>query len=106
PLFLSSTVEEDNEHLTVDLTNPDLMDGGRVAVPRGTLHFFRRKFLWGAACYERLRVNNFGLEAVEVNFSLHFRADFADIFEVRGAHRPRRGRSSTSGSTGPSPTWP
>src|SRR5947209_11596314 len=37
PLFLSSTVEEDNEHLTVDLTNPDVLDGERIAVPRGTL---------------------------------------------------------------------
>src|ERR1041385_7166110 len=34
PLFLSSTVKEGNDHLTVDLTNPDLLDGDRVAVPR------------------------------------------------------------------------
>src|SRR5262249_14629250 len=69
--------------------------------PRGTLHFFRSKFLWQAACYERLRVRNFGLGPVEVRFSLHFRADFADIFEVRGTHRARRGRYLGSTVEGP-----
>src|SRR5262245_26259396 len=93
PLFLSSTVKEHNDHLTVHLTNPDLLIGARVAVPRGTLNLFRSKFLWGAACYERIRLNNFGLDSVAVRFSLHFQADFADIFEVRGAQRVRRGRS-------------
>jgi glycogen debranching enzyme len=93
PLFLSSTVKQENDLLTVDLTNPDLLNGEQLAVPRGTPHFFRSKFLWGALCSEFLRVKNFGLAEVEVNFSLHFRADFADIFEVRGTHRARRGRN-------------
>jgi glycogen debranching enzyme len=101
PLFLSSTVKEDNGHLTVDLTNPDLLEGGRVAVPRGTVHLFRCKFLWGSSCYERIRLKNFGVSAVEVSFALHFRADFADIFEVRGTHRPRRGRSLGAAVDGP-----
>jgi glycogen debranching enzyme len=92
PLFLSSTVKDNNDLLTVDATNPDLLEGDRLAVPRGTLHILRSKFLWEATCYERLRVKNFGLAAVEVSFSLHFLADFADIFEVRGTHRARRGR--------------
>src|SRR5262249_46389696 len=101
PLFLSSTVKDDNDLLTVDLTNPDLLEGERVAVPRGTLHFFRSRFLWRAACYERLRVRNFGLGPVEIRFSLHFRADFADIFEVRGPHRARRGRYLGASVEGP-----
>jgi glycogen debranching enzyme len=104
PLFLSSTVKEDNDHLTVDLTNPDLLDGDQVAIPRGTLHVFRCKFLWGAACYERIHVKNFGLDDVEVNFSLQFRADFADIFEVRGKHRTRRGRNLGVTVEGPAVT--
>jgi glycogen debranching enzyme len=104
PLFLSSTVKEDNAHLTVDLTNPDLLDGDQVAVPRGTVHIFRCKFLWGAACYERIRLKNFGLAAVEVSFSLHYRADFADIFEVRGTHRARRGRILGATIEGPAVT--
>src|SRR5262245_10147352 len=38
PMYLSSTVRQNNDLRTVDLTNPDLSAGGRAAVPRGTLH--------------------------------------------------------------------
>jgi glycogen debranching enzyme len=93
PLFLSSTVLDDNELLAIDLTNPDLAPDGRVEVPRGTLHLARSKFLWGGVCYECLRVRNFGLTPVAVSLSLYFEADFADIFEVRGTKRARRGRT-------------
>jgi glycogen debranching enzyme len=91
PMFLSSTVRQDNDLLTVDLTNPDISLGGRVAVPRGTLHLARTKFLWDGACHERLSLKNYGTAPVAVSLALHFEADFADIFEVRGTRRARRG---------------
>jgi glycogen debranching enzyme len=91
PLFLSSTVRQDNDVLTVDLTNPDISRGGRVVVPRGTLHLARTKLLRDAACYERLSLRNYGAAPVAVSLLLHFEADFADIFEVRGTRRARRG---------------
>jgi glycogen debranching enzyme len=91
PLFLSSTVRDENDLLAVDLTNPDFAHGGQVVVPRGTLHLAREKFLAGGVCYERLRLENFGAAPVAVSLGLHFEADFADIFEVRGTRRPRRG---------------
>lgn len=93
PMFLSSTVKEDNALLAVDLTNPDIREGGHVAVPRGTVHLFRGIFLWEGACYQRVRLRNYGAARVEVSFAVRFEADFADIFEVRGTPRPRRGRA-------------
>ncbi|MBI1918709.1 MAG: amylo-alpha-1,6-glucosidase [Planctomycetes bacterium] len=90
PLFLSSTVQDNNALLTVDLTNPDIFRDG-VMVSRGTLHLFRSKFLHDGRCYERLRLRNYGLIPVTTSFALQFRADFADIFEVRGMKRERRG---------------
>ncbi|HOL70132.1 MAG TPA: amylo-alpha-1,6-glucosidase [Bryobacteraceae bacterium] len=91
-LLLSSTIKEDNALFTADLTNPDIFDSeGRVLVPRGTLHIFRSKFLWKGACYEAIRLRNFGLQPLDTQFTLRFDADFADIFEVRGMERPRRG---------------
>src|ERR1700739_449428 len=84
PLILSSTVKENNALLTIDFTNPDVYVGGRVVIPRGTLHIFRSKFLWKGVCYERFRIRNYGLFPINVSFSLEFDADFADIFEVRG----------------------
>src|SRR5262249_57863812 len=50
-----------------------------------------RKFLWDGAFYQHLGVKNHGLEPVAVALSWHFGADFADIFEVRGMKRKRRG---------------
>src|SRR5689334_16839348 len=67
PMLLSSTVRDDNGLLAVDLANPDA-----VAVPRGTLHISRIMFLWQGACFERLRLVNYGLAALQFAFSLKF----------------------------------
>jgi glycogen debranching enzyme len=92
PLFLSSTVKEDNALLAVDLTNPDIRKDDRVAVPRGTLHLFRSMFLSRGVGYQQLRLRNYSAAPVETFFSLRFDADYSDIFEVRGTQRARRGR--------------
>ena len=92
PLLLSSTVKKENDLLTVDMATPDLKDEtGQLVLPRGTLHVFRTKFLWRSCCYERLRISNFSTTAVDVELAISFSADYADIFEVRGAKRERRG---------------
>jgi len=90
-LLLSSTVRDDNALLTVDLTNPDFISDGQVVIPRGSLHILRTKFLWQGTCYERVRIYNYGLTAIDVPVALQLDADFADIFEVRGLRRQRRG---------------
>src|SRR5262249_30210779 len=92
PLFLSSTVKEDNDLLAVDLTNPDVHVRDELLVPRGTLHLFRAKFLWEGTCYERLRLRNYGLAPLTTVLTFTYQADFADIFEVRGMRREKRGR--------------
>ena len=92
PLLLSSTVKKENDLLTVDLATPDLKDQtGQLILPRGTLHVFRTKFLWRSCCYERLRVSNYATTAVDIELAISFNADYADIFEVRGSKRERRG---------------
>jgi len=92
PLMLSSTVKKENDLLTVDLATPDIKDQkGEIVLQRGTLHVFRTKFLWRSCCYERLRISNFATTAVEAELALSFSADYADIFEVRGTKRERRG---------------
>jgi glycogen debranching enzyme len=91
PILLHSSARRDNSTLGVDGTNADLHDGERLATVKGTLHIARSWVLWEAACHERLRVENFGLEPVHVRIALEFGADYADIFEVRGYERARRG---------------
>jgi glycogen debranching enzyme len=92
PMFLSSTVKEQNDLLAVDLTNADIYATEQLAIRRGTLYLARTKFLWDAACHERIVLRNYGLAPVQSSLTLHFEADFADIFEVRGTRRQRRGR--------------
>src|SRR5688572_1217509 len=91
PLFLSSKVSDDNVVFTADLTNPDVRRNGVIAIPRGELHLSRSRVLWDGSCLERIRIANYALHPVEMPITLLFDADFADVFEVRGTRRARRG---------------
>jgi glycogen debranching enzyme len=92
PLLLSSTIKEDNAVLAVDMMNPDIRHADEILIARGSVHVFRSKVLWQAACHERLRVHNYGLSAVSITLTIEFDADYRDIFEVRGTHRAKRGQ--------------
>lgn len=96
PLLLSSAVENDNVVLTVDLSNPDIYQGNALVLPREILHVRRSKFLWDGTCHERLAIHNFDAKAHSCWLSLNFAADFADLFEIRGIQRPRRGDISSA----------
>ena len=91
PMLLSSTIRDDNFFLSIDLSNVDHADRGVIILPRGTVHFFRAKFLEDGCCREQIRILNYGVETVVVPLSFHFGSDFADIFEVRGSKRGKRG---------------
>ena len=91
-LLLSSTVRDDNALLAVDLTTADLDLPGGERLLQGVLHIYRTKFLWENACQELVAIHNYGLAPVSVELLLEFTADFADIFEVRGYRRQKRGR--------------
>ncbi len=91
PLLLYSTITKDNILLIIDLTNPEFYQDGRITVPKDTVHLFRSKLLWKGACYEHFRIINYGETALDLPLLLRFDADFADIFEVRGTKREKRG---------------
>ena len=92
PLLLSSTVATNNFLFTADAANLDVFRGDSIAIPRGVLHLVRSRFLWQDSCFEKLLFVNHGLEGLDIPVSIQFEADFADIFEVRGMARERRGR--------------
>jgi len=89
--FLGPSSRGENGHLSIALTNPDQMDGDELRLPFGTLFLALRTFLWQRVYYQELRVKNYGLRHVETFLDIHFDADFADIFEVRGMKRRSRG---------------
>ncbi len=92
PLLLSSTIAANNFLFTADLANLDVSLEETIAIHRGTLHLVRSRFLWHESCFEKLLFVNHGLGDLEVPVRIGFDADFADIFEVRGTMRERRGR--------------
>ncbi len=91
PILLTSAVSNDNAMLTCDLTNPVLGADPNV-IEQGQVHVRRARFLWGATCYERLTIRSFDRAPRRITLEIGFAADFADLFEVRGTKRARRGR--------------
>ncbi|MGA8759824.1 MAG: amylo-alpha-1,6-glucosidase [Stellaceae bacterium] len=94
-LLLSSNVQEDNVVLTVDLTNPDLGPGDQNKLLGERIHINRRRYIAANCCYERLFVHNFDVVQHALSLNIDFASDFADLFEVRGQRRGRRGQQST-----------
>jgi glycogen debranching enzyme len=94
PLLLGSTIRDDNAILAVDLTNPDLFANGDLLLPRDMLHLRRLRYLWRSSCHERLAIRSYHTSACSTTLTLVFESDFADLFEVRGQIRKRRGDTS------------
>lgn len=91
PLLLSSMLRDDNALLMFDLANPDLEENG-VLLQHDRIHIRRTRFLWRAACFERISIRNYDDAKHRLQFQVDFASDFADLFEVRGAQRAKRGK--------------
>jgi glycogen debranching enzyme len=91
PLLLGSNLSDDNCVLSVDLTNPDIYYDKRIILQKNLLHVARTVFVWRSTLFHRFVVRNFSSDRVRLLLSITFDSDFADVFEVRGAQRARRG---------------
>ena len=91
PSRLSSGVSRDNVFFTAHTTNRPLPPMGGRSAPAGVLHIERRRFIWDRRMFERVRMVNHGIEDVLLPLAFEFGADFADIFQVRGTLREKRG---------------
>src|SRR6185437_707032 len=81
PLLLSSSIKEENEILSVDLTNPAMQNtNSNTPIPKGVIYIGRSKFVRNGACYEQIKFYNYGNEPVEFNATISVNADFKDIF--------------------------
>jgi glycogen debranching enzyme len=91
PLLLGSNVRDDDSASSADLTNPDIYADGRILLEKDTVHLVRTTFVWRGMAYQRIAIKNHGDRNVDFELSFGFASDFADIFEVRGERRGRRG---------------
>lgn len=91
PLLLSSSIKEENDMLSADLTNPEeALPDGKV-LHSGLLHIHRSQFIRNNQFYEKLEIENFHNEQLDPVISLSYKGDFKDMFEVRGLQRDARG---------------
>ena len=93
PLLLSSTLGADSLMLTSDLSNASGSGMPDSLGDQGVIHVQRSLFLGDGACHLRIAVRNFAFAHHRVRLDLRFAADFADLFEVRGMSRAKRGTS-------------
>ncbi|WP_119271693.1 amylo-alpha-1,6-glucosidase [Taklimakanibacter deserti] len=91
PILLSSSLTDDNTMVFSDLANPDVFAGQQLVLRHDSMHIHRSKFLNAGRCHERLIIRNYTDASVTLSLEFRFRSDFADIFEVRGLERARRG---------------
>lgn len=90
PVPLLSTAELGFSEEQV-LTNPRMESVEGRHLPRDSIEVRRQRVI-DEALEETLYVTNFNVYPVTLDLCYHFDADFADIFEVRGLGRTRRGR--------------
>src|SRR6201995_2112511 len=91
PLLLCTSLRDGNSSMTVDLTTPDVYQQGRLVLQKDMLHIVRTIFLWRGTAYQRIGLQNHGERRASFDLTLLFDNDFADLFEVRGETRARRG---------------
>jgi glycogen debranching enzyme len=89
PVLLSASADR-GYAATVDLTNLESRTVDGRTLPQASVHVRRTRFV-SDRLYELLRVRNYHQREVELVVDLHVDADFADLFEVRGSRRRRRG---------------
>lgn len=92
PLLLSSALADDNLMLTSDVSNASGMDLAASTLDQGLIHVQRSTFVSDGSCHGRLSARSFAFFPAKVRLELRFDADFADLFEVRGLFRERRGK--------------
>lgn len=91
PILLSTAPTAEGNELVSYLSNADERRDDEVMLERDTIALQRGKTLLEGVLYERLQLHNYGQEPLLVECELVFGADFADIFELRGTKRARRG---------------
>ena len=91
PLLLGSSLAQDGTYFHADLTNPDVFRDGRLVLTKDQVHIERTLYVHAAGLRQRVMLSNYGQTEIELPVAFSFGNDFADIFEVRGITRARRG---------------
>lgn len=99
-LVLLSASEDRNGAFHYVYTNPpdalelppsDRGGVGEINMAQGSVVIRRKTVVLQGSVHERFEVVNYYINPIDITLDFRFAADFADIFEVRGWVRPKRG---------------
>lgn len=92
PYYLNSYTSNESAQLRINLSNPDLgVHDDVIQLPRDSIQLERNWVLLGGSLFHKLIVRNYSRSSLQIPIDFHFGVDFADLFEVRGVRRARRG---------------
>jgi glycogen debranching enzyme len=92
PYYLNSYLGNDREQFRATLTNADLRnEAGTIQLARNSIRIERGWVLRGPALYHRVTLRNYVRTPIDIEIDFFYGVDFADVFEVRGIRRERRG---------------
>jgi glycogen debranching enzyme len=95
PNYLNSSSSSENAQIRINLSNPDLgVRGEAIELPSNSIQIERNWVLDGSALFHKAVIRNYSRKRVEIPLDFLFAVDFADLFEVRGLQRHRRGNYS------------
>ncbi|RWB60700.1 amylo-alpha-1,6-glucosidase [Mesorhizobium sp.] len=89
--LLGASLSQDNVLFTSNLTNLPIQSAAGRDIPQGAIHIERVRLIWQDRLFDRITLSNYSREHSTIAVTLHFAADFRDMFEVRGSTRPKRG---------------
>jgi len=92
PVLLGSAYHPDTDSIVADLGNELITLAGGATIQQNALHLRRELRIEHDVLRQRLTVTSFADVPVEVVVSLDVAGDFADLFEVRGTRRAKRGQ--------------
>jgi glycogen debranching enzyme len=90
-LVLSSNTERTLAS-QIELSARQVMLRDSLDLPDNTVHVRRKQVLSQGTLFDRLTFANYNLKPIEFRVELSLDADFADVFQVRGVARGKRGQ--------------
>lgn len=91
PVVLREGADATDTSVVSVMTNPLLPTSTGTPTEEGSIHIVRRVSILGSSLYDRLELTSYAQEKLRFTLRRSFHADFADLFEVRGITRERRG---------------
>lgn len=93
PLTVLSYIDDQGLETYHDLANPELpAHNGNASIAKNTIGVRRERYLQRGRLFEHLTLHNYGLRPARLEIVLRFRAEFEDLFVLKGFIKEAAGK--------------